>query len=220
MKIYYHFTSDKLRYGRRIPAIGKWLKHDGKVKLCSSGLHASPTAYDALSYAPGQMLHRVHMRGIAGREEDKVVGSARKIVSTIDATALLRLFARKQALSCIHLWDCPDITKQYLETGDEGLRYAAHSAAHSAAQYVAQSAAQSAAQYAAHSAAHSAAWSAAWSAALYAAQSAAQDAAHSAVRYAAHSAVHSAAHSAAWSAARYMFNTMVDEEFNRQVSPA
>ena len=32
-----------------------------------------------------------------------------------------------------HLWDCPDIVRQYLETGDESIREAAHAAAWDAA---------------------------------------------------------------------------------------
>jgi hypothetical protein len=37
MKHYYHFTSDKLRDGRPIPAIGEWLEHIGPIVPCQSG---------------------------------------------------------------------------------------------------------------------------------------------------------------------------------------
>ena len=155
--IYYHFTSEKLRDGRPLPKIGEWLEHTGEVKMCESGLHASPTAFDALPYAPGEMLNRVEMEDIVQTDADKVVGRRRKILATIDATALLRLFARKQALSVIHLWDCPAIVKEYLETGDESKRDAAWAAAWDAA--------RAAARAAARDAAWAAAWDAAWASA-------------------------------------------------------
>ena len=59
-------------------------------------------------------------------------------------------FARWCSLRVVHLWDCPDVVKQYLETGDEELRDAAWYAAWNAA------------DAAAHSAAWNAAWLAAW----------------------------------------------------------
>lgn len=141
--IYYHFTSDKLRDGRPIPAIGEWLTHDGPVRMCESGLHASKQPYDALQYAPGEMLHQVELDGIPNGSDtlghsDKIVAKRRKIIATIDAAPLLRDFARKQALSVIHLWDCPVITKRYLETGEESIRSAAESAAWSAAESAAR----------------------------------------------------------------------------------
>ena len=169
-KLYYHFTSNKLRDGRPIPPTNEWLVHEGEVIMCTSGLHASEQPYDALQYAPGHILHRVELDDVIDTQDDKVVARRRKIVATIDAAELLHAFARKQALSVIHLWNCPAITKQYLETGDVSMQYAAQNAARSAA-----GAAQSAAD---------AAWSAAgaaWRAAQYTAWSAA-DAAWSAIR--------------------------------------
>jgi len=44
----YHFTGKTLRDGRPIPPIGEWLIHEGSVKMCRYGLHASPTAFAAL----------------------------------------------------------------------------------------------------------------------------------------------------------------------------
>ena len=213
-KIYYHFTKETLRDGAPIPPVGEWLTYDGTIIMCESGLHASATPYDALQYAPGQLLHQVELDGIADTHTDKVVARRRKIVATIDATTLLKAFARKQALSVIHLWDCPAITKQYLETGEESIRSAAGSAAWSAAESVAESAAWSAAGSAAWSAAESAAGSAAGNAARSAAWSAAWSAAESVAESAAWSAAWSAARSAAWSAAREQFDTMVEAAFN------
>jgi len=84
-------------------------------------------------------------------------------------------FARWCALQVTHLWDCPDVVKQYLETGGEGLRDAARSAALDAAHTTAYTPAHIAASDAARSAARSAAWDAAWYAA-WAALNAAWDA--------------------------------------------
>ncbi len=232
-KLYYHFTSNKLRDGRPIPPTNEWLVHEGEVIMCTSGLHASEQPYDALQYAPGHILHRVELDDVIDTQDDKVVARRRKIVATIDAAELLHAFARKQALSVIHLWNCPAITKQYLETGDVSMQYAAQNAARSAAD-VAQNAARSAAD-AAWSAAQYAAWHAARSAAQYAAQSAAgearnaarsaadaaqsaADAAQSAADAAqsAADAAWSRAAGAAWSAIREQFNAVVEEAFIEQ----
>ena len=43
--------------------------------------------------------------------------------------ATLREFARWCALQVIHLWDAPDVVREYLETGDETLRVVAWDAA-------------------------------------------------------------------------------------------
>ena len=210
-KLYYHFTSNKLRDGRPIPPTNEWLVHEGEVIMCTSGLHASEQPYDALQYAPGHILHRVELDDVIDTQDDKVVARRRKIVATIDAAELLHAFARKQALSVIHLWNCPAITKQYLETGDVSMQYAAQNAARSAAD-----AAWSAAQYAAWSAAQYAAWRAAryaTGAAQYAAQSAAGEA-RNAARSAADAAQSAA--DAAWSAIREQFNAVVEEAFIEQ----
>ena len=140
----YHFTGDKLRNGASIPPIGEWLKHDGPILPCRSGLHMSECPMDALNYAPGPMLHKVELKGSLishGNPIDKWVGSERRIIATVDATALLREAARSWALDVIHLWDAPAVVKQYLETGDESLRDAAWAAAWAAARDAARDAA-------------------------------------------------------------------------------
>ena len=117
----YHFTSDTLRDGTPIPPIGEWLEHEGEIIPCKSGLHASEHPLDALKYAPGVRLHLVELDGDMmphGDPVDKHVGRRRKILKSIDATELLREFARWCALQVIHLWDAPDVVKKYLETGN------------------------------------------------------------------------------------------------------
>src|ERR1039458_3896421 len=181
MKTYYHFTGTKLRDGRPVPAIGEWLTYEGKVQMCESGLHASADPFDALQYAPGALLHKVVLKSIVEKQDDKVVARSRKIIATINVTELLRKFARLQALGVIHLWDAPTVVKEYLTTGDENLRaaeaaraavwaawaaaWAAEVAAWEAAWAAAEAAAGAAAEAAAGAAARDAAWDAAWAAA-------------------------------------------------------
>ena len=88
-------------------------------------------------------------------QRDKGASTERTILATIDATHLLRRFAADQALSVAHLWNMPEIVREYLTTLDESKRKAAGAAALDAAWYAA-----GAAWYAAD-----AAWDAAWYAA-------------------------------------------------------
>jgi hypothetical protein len=186
---YYHFTGKTLRYGSPVPKIGEWLElpRNIKIKACPSmediangfgGLHASEHPFDALQFAPGSLLHLVELGGELiehGSPVDKVAARRRKIVSTIDAEPLLREFARKCALSVIHIWDAPEVVKQYLATGDESLRDAAWDAATDSATYAAWDASEGSATDAARAAATDAARAAAWDAAGYAVGYAAMD---------------------------------------------
>ena len=101
--------------------------------MCRSGLHASEHPFDALKYAPGALLHRVRLDGIVDTHDDKVVASRRMIVATIDATDVLRRFARSVALEATKYWPAPPIVLDYLQTGDESKRSAASAAAWAAA---------------------------------------------------------------------------------------
>ena len=149
----WHFVGATLRDGRPIPADGETLKHKGKLVLCESGLHASERLIDALQYAPGWTLCRVRMSGTIKRETDKLVARERTILWRIDATDVLRTFARRCALDVAHLWDMPPIVRQYLETGDGSIKAAAMADAWATA------------WDAARAAAWDAAWDAAWAAA-------------------------------------------------------
>jgi len=178
MTIAYHFVGSTLRDGRPVPEDNFKLVHEGPVKICNSGLHASLSAFDAMLYVPGNVICKVHCSGIVESHDDKFVCRERTILQRFDATELMDSFSRECALSVIHLWDAPEIVIKYLKTGDPELRDPAMSAAMSAAWDAAD-----------------AAWDAAWSAAMSAAMSAAWDAADAA--WAA-----DAARDAAWSAAR------------------
>ena len=166
MKTYYHFTGDTLRDGRPIPKPGVWLKHDGPVIPCKSGLHASEHPFDALAYAPGNLLHKVNLRGEItphGDPIDKHCARERRIVATIDAECVMRSFARRVALDAVkRYWlEAPEVVVEYLKTGDETKRAAARDAAGDAAWAAARDAAWAAARDAAWDAAGAAAWDAA-----------------------------------------------------------
>jgi len=172
----YHFTSDTLRDGSPIPAIGEELVFSGRIEICVSGLHASKHPFDALAYAPGNLLHLVDCRDIREEQKDKFVCSSRTILKTIDSTKILQEFSRKCALEVIHLWDCPSVVREYLETGREEIREAAWAASWDAARAARDAAGNAAGNAAAWAAAWAAAGDAAWDAA-WAAWAAAEDAA-------------------------------------------
>ena len=132
----WHFVGKTLRDGSPIPQDGVWLEHSGELELCASGLHFSRTPFEALKYAPGETLCLVEIGGkiVEKKGDDKGVCSRRRIIVRMDATELLRYFARMQALSVIHLnEDLPEIVCDYLMTGDEVIRAAAWDAARAAA---------------------------------------------------------------------------------------
>ena len=180
----------RLGYGdNREVTLGETLRVEGKPVLCEHGLHASAKLWDALNYARGERLSlcRVTLGGTVKHDTDKSVANERTVVAVLDADTtdkLLRDYARWCALQVIHLWDAPDIVRQYLETGDESLRAAAWAAAGDAA----RAAARDAARAAARAAAGDAAWAAAGAAARDAAGAAAAAAAWAAARDAARDA--------------------------------
>lgn len=149
----WHFVGDRLRDGRPVPKDGKWLVHEGPVKLCASGLHAARRPWGALTYAPGDTLCLVECAAIEAEDEDKFVCRRRRIVVRADISETLRYFARMQTLSVVHLWDAPDLVLDYLMTGSEGERAAAEAAAWGAARDAAWAAAWGAARAAAWGAA-------------------------------------------------------------------
>ena len=75
----WHFAAKNLRDGRPLPADGEWLKHEGPVEICETGLHASKRVIDALQYAPGSTVCRVTCREIVTEQGDKFVCRERRI---------------------------------------------------------------------------------------------------------------------------------------------
>lgn len=192
----WHFVGDNLRDSSPIPKDGEWLKFNGKLILCSQGLHASLDPFDALEYAPGATLCRVQVRGKIIYGTNKLVATERMIVCRMNATELLRYFARMQALSVAHMYDTPEVIIDYLMTGDEGLR--------GAARVSARGDTWSAARNSAWEAAGATSWEAAGAAALAAAAAGAGAAAAAAAGAgpASWAGAGGDARSAAWTAAR------------------
>jgi len=184
MQLAWHFLAANeagnpvLRDGRPL-VVGQWYDHTGPLRMCRSGYHASVHAIDALDYAPGPWVSLVEVDGTIEYGEDKLVATRRRALWCYDATEVLRLFARQCALDVAHLWEMPDVVRQYLETGDESIRvaawYNAKDAASDAARYAAWSATCDAASDAARYAARYAAWSVTCDAASDAASTAVRD---------------------------------------------
>jgi len=179
--IAWHFLAEGsvMRDGRIAPADGVKLVHTGDVIPCSRGLHASAHPFDALQYAPGPVLCLVECGGIIkehGNPVDKIACSERTIIARMDATPLLRWFARMQALSVAHLLGDapPDVVLDYLMTGDKSIMAAAWDAAMDAARATARDAAWAAARATAWAAARATARDAAWAAARAAARASAR----------------------------------------------
>lgn len=164
------------------------------VALCEHGLHASRRIIDAIAYAPWSILYEVELSGEIEEGKDKLAAEHRKYIRRIDAESILKRFASECAISVIHLWDAPDVVKEFLETGDEELRGAAMAAASDASRVDAIDTASDTAM----TASRAAAWHDACDAALVAASSAARVASS----YAARVASMDAAGSADWLASR------------------
>lgn len=137
----WHFVGETLRDGRPVPEDGVWLEHAGPVVMCKSGLHASVDVWDALEYAPGGTLCLVWMDGDIEHQSDKLVARRRQIVARVDLTDALRRFTREEAKRVLHLWDAPQVVRDYLATGDETIRDAAGEAAWTTASVAARAAA-------------------------------------------------------------------------------
>jgi hypothetical protein len=138
MKAWYFSTTEKkLRYedGRDI-ALGVTHTIEGTPIPCERGLHGSVKLLDALKFAPGPVVWEVKLRGevVEHGDHDKYAATKRTYLrGGVDVSETLRAFSRWAALSVAHLWDMPEVVRQYLETGDKSLVNAAANAASNAA---------------------------------------------------------------------------------------
>jgi hypothetical protein len=198
------FGNATLGYGdgaRVIVGQAHWVEQTSEypIECCKHGLHGSVKLTDALDLATGPLLHRVHLWGYVARGSNKVAAEYRfyeAALTEAQTTALLQGWARWCALQVIHLWDCPAVVKQWLETGDPSLKAAAKAAVWAAARDAAWAAARAAARDAARAAARAAARDAAWAAARAAARAAVWAAAWDAAKAAARAAARDAARAA------------------------
>ena len=157
---YFSKESRVLQYGDARPiALGVTHEVDAPIELCERGLHASVRAIDALEYAPGPIVWRVELSGEINAGDDKCVATHRKYIGGgVDASAVMRAFARRCALDVAHLWDMPPLVRSYLETGEESIRDAASATASAAAWATASATACAAAWDAARATASATAW--------------------------------------------------------------
>ena len=114
--------------GRKI-VVGEKLTVSPPLVLCKHGFHGSKLCLDALQYAHGPWLHRPRHSGEILYGDDKLCSTERTILARVDFTPQLRLFARQCASDVLHLWNAPEVVRDYLATGDEALQGAARRAA-------------------------------------------------------------------------------------------
>lgn len=154
----WHFVGGTLRDGRPVPNDGEKLVYTGALQLCESGLHASREPFDALQYAPGSVLCLVECGGKIIESDDKFVCAERTIIARMEASEVLRYYARMQALSVIELYPngIDDAVFDYLMTGENAQAAAAARAADAAARAAWSAATWSAAARAAAAAARAA----------------------------------------------------------------
>ena len=131
---------------------GEWMPDiEGDLVPCENGYHLCVDAQVMQWLGPA--IYEAEHNGEIVTCDDKIVVRRCRLLRRLNWNDdVARSFARWCALQVAHLWDVPDIVRQYLETGDEALRAAAWDAARAAA------------------------WDAAWAAARAAAWAAARDA--------------------------------------------
>lgn len=96
------------------------------VKCCLWGLHGSKRIIDALHHSAGPIIYRVELSGEIDECPDKVAASQRKYLWGFDAANVLYAFARRCALEVAHLWDAPDVVREWLQTGNGAIEAAAN----------------------------------------------------------------------------------------------
>ena len=213
MRAFYFAPEDnRLRYGdEREIVVGETHTVDATPKCCEVGLHASKRVIDALMYAPSPNLYIVELGGEIDESDDKVSAQTRRYVASIDTTAILVEFSKRQALINIELikpyTDDYEIIVAFLK-GDESKREVASAVAEAAS--AAASAAEAAA-WATRAAARAARAARAAGAAMAAAR------ATRAAARAAEATARAATGAAAWAAANSMLTEMIEQAVNRKI---
>ena len=150
----FHFLKDNMRggYGNE-PAwkIGEERDiGDDNLKLCKRGYHSSPSWYDALNYARGNMACIVEVSKPIEKDETKYVSRKRKLLDARNAEKALRAWAcdcaeralKKiktedkrswNAIKVARLYNDGKVSKEELSAAQSAARSAARSAAGSAA---------------------------------------------------------------------------------------
>ena len=150
-----------------------WVKHEGELKLCENGLHASDNALDSLEYIYGDRWFIVEARGTILKDEDKFVASEMRLVKELDVKKILVPFACFAARRCLKFFEekypndsrprnAIEAAEKYIKNPSEKNRAAADAAVEAAAKaaWTAARAATKAARAARAAAAGTAAWAA------------------------------------------------------------
>ena len=131
--------------------LGEWRKHEGKLKPCESGYHASPTALESLQYTLGDRWFVVEAKGKVKKDGNKFVASEMRLVKEIPAKVVAVRFALASARRCLDKFEVKypedNRPRQAIEAAEawvndqtEEKRSAAWSAAESAARSAASAA--------------------------------------------------------------------------------
>jgi len=136
MKAYW-FSKGGRSHGNTYTVRPEPFVEDEPVVPCIHGLHAGEDPFQALLFANnGNMVDIVELDGQIKEHgiglNHKYVASHRTHIKRIDALPIIREFTRWCALRVIHLWECPEVVKQYLETGDPTLQKKAYKAVYDA----------------------------------------------------------------------------------------
>lgn len=158
--IAYHWLKDDMSAGRgneKPWSVGEERTYKGRrpIKLCERGYHSSPTLFDALQYAPGNVACLVEVSEPITKDETKSASKTRKLLAAVNVERELRQFAIDCAERIllaerdngrepdVRSWAAIEAARAYLrgEITPEELS-AAYYAAYSAASYAASSAEQ------------------------------------------------------------------------------
>lgn len=126
----WHFVGKTLSGGLPIPPNGVWL-HTGECIM-----YGRKPINALMLDSAGDTLCLVEVDGIEEELSDVLVCRRRKIIERMDATDMLRYFARMWAIACLDYcrYDPPQILLEWLWTGDEKIRDKARIAAWMAAE--------------------------------------------------------------------------------------
>ena len=70
---------------------GVWMDFKGQCQLCKSGLHASPTIFDALQERQGYILGKVEAQGIQERDETKFSARSMRVLTLYEKEHIVGL---------------------------------------------------------------------------------------------------------------------------------
>jgi len=168
-KIAYHFLKDDMcgGYGNEPPwkeGEERELLKDRDLIMCQQGYHASPSFYDALRYARGNIVCIVELSGKILRDTDKFVARKRKLIKAVNAEKVLREWGcacaeralKKSGVTDERSWNAIKVTRLFSNKEWD----AAWNAARTAARDAAWTATRDVARTAAWDVARTAAWAA------------------------------------------------------------